>query len=425
MHIAILSSASPPLRHVSVKRAYNFAHYLPLLGHRTSLVSADYRFLREDYLESVDEIRISNFIRIDPNAWFSGFNNQCGVYPLEPHLKCHSLLKRVSTAQRMLSGWGPWPSWGKRALEELIKLHKKDPIDVVFAIFGNETTHEVAHQFKKLTRVRWIADFKEPWHHGVEGWARRVRNLQTRRRLKSCWFVTETCELQAEADQNEFGRPCHIIPSGFDDVKMDLANPIVSENRSPIEIYYFGSVGKTHSWQRLIELFKLIDSGPLKNRVSFHWFGTASEDFLESLSRAGVSSYFRFSQPVAQMEAFGRMKGSQLLFLMPAYNLGDEGGAIGVKELEYIAAGRPILCLGKMHEQTKKVVEPQLLHECNSAQSALEFLDRFSKESELFEPSSFLKSQVERPISRFSWAHLAEDLSQLIDKESKKLAISS
>lgn len=419
MHIAIICSSSPPLNHVSTRRAYFFAHHLALLGHRTTLVSADYRSLEERFTHQVDESKISHFIRIDVKEWFEEFGSEKYGCPLEKPKNYPVWLRKFFTLKQLLQGWGPWTHWGHRALASLIKLNDEDKIDIVWATFGDETTHEVAHQFSEKTGVPWVADFKDPWDLGVEGIAKKTRLVHTRRRLQNCLSITENCSLQATADEKTFGRSCYVIPHGFDEKAMDAAPSKKCDKSDRFELHYFGALGSRHNWPLLIELFKKIDSSPIKGKIVFHWFGFVASEIRHEIQKAGLDSYFIISDVLPQNEAFALMKGCPLLFLMPQHNKKGEGGAVGMKELEYIASANHIFCLGKMHQQTKQLIEPQLLHEFVDLDKAVEFLSQAYLQPKQLD-SIVNSSDLSRPIRNQSWGQMAEKLSRHFEEQLKK-----
>src|SRR5262249_55252418 len=151
--------------------------------------------------------------------------------------------RRLVTLKRTL-GFGPFESWGRAALRALLAHHARHRVDVMWAIHGDTTSHEIAHRFSRRTKVPWVADFKDPWDLFHQGPLRWVQWLATVRRLKSAAELTETCAAQGAADAARFGLPAHVLWSGYDAELMAKVEPERLSTR--FSLAYVGNLSAQH-----------------------------------------------------------------------------------------------------------------------------------------------------------------------------------
>jgi hypothetical protein len=198
------------------------ARELALLGHRVTVVTVDWSS-PDNPRASVGEHRV---LAVDPRPWYPAFDPAQRPLVSEAPMPGPALLRKLRTFRRTLR-WGPYERWAKAALRALQGLHEKDPLDVLWAIHGDDSAHEIAYRFSRSTSVPWVADFKDPWdlfHHRFPA-MRLLQEQLTRRRLRSAKALTETCKAQADTDAARFGLPAHVLWTGYDAAIMDKAPP--------------------------------------------------------------------------------------------------------------------------------------------------------------------------------------------------------
>lgn len=347
MHVGIITLGYPPLLHVSHKRPRYMGRDLARLGHEVSVVTVDWRSPDPVSIgtpvTAVRNARIEEgvrVIRIDPRSWYPGFCASSTWQSTEGSAPRLVLLRKIQTAFRAIV-WGPSPSWGRAALRALLDLHAASPIHVSWAIHGDATSHEVAHRLCAARGVPWVADFKDPWDGISSGLARGSRLLGTRRRLRSASAITETCEAQGRLDASRFGLPVATIYSGYDDALMASAAPVRSSD--DFTLCYLGHLSRQHHAEKIPALFSaLAEMDPGLARRARLYAYTSDEN--RALSNCGLGSQLAVHSLLDQEGAFSRMKGADVLLLLPS----PSPLHVGVKEIEYLASGSPVLVLGQM-----------------------------------------------------------------------------
>ena len=278
MHVAIISFGYPPIAHVSGTRPQNLARELARLGHAVTVVTVDWTSPGAGASPS-DGIHV---LGIDPRPWFPGFSPTTPPFTTERPFTGPSPLRRARTLQRTLR-WGPYASWARAGLRELLARHRATPVDVVWAIHGDDSAHEIAYRFSRETGVPWVADFKDPWdlfHKRVVVW---LQELVTRRRLRTASALTETCQAQGDSDSARFHLPAHVLWTGYEADVMERAVPERLSEKAFV-LAYVGNLATQHdvdavarmlaAWEAMpgrpapIELHAFCNNaGPLKSRL--------------------------------------------------------------------------------------------------------------------------------------------------------------
>jgi glycosyltransferase involved in cell wall biosynthesis len=219
-----------------------------------------------------------------------------------------------------------------------------------------------------------VADFKDPWdlfHPRFVVW---IQELATRRRLRTASALTETCKAQSDSDAARFHLPAHVLWTGYEAEVMERAVPQrISE--TAFVLAYVGNLGFQHDLDAVARLFVAWEALPDRPELELHVFCTNAaplKGFLEARGLLHVLHEHRF---VPREQAYGIMKGASALLLLPATFFVPSGGSIGVKELEYLASGAPVLSLGKLLPELEPVARgcPQLV-EAESTEGAVAWL---------------------------------------------------
>lgn len=407
MHVAIITFGYPPLKHVSGTRPSNMARELARLGHTVTVVTVDWSTRENPPLPASEGVRV---LAIDPRAWFPGFAPGTPPLTTEPSFAGPAFLRKARTLQRTVR-WGPYASWARAALPALVARHRSDPVDVVWAIHGDDSSHEIAYRFSRQTGVPWVADFKDPWdlfHKRAVIW---LQELVTRRRLRTASALTETCKAQSDADAARFHLPSHVLWTGYEAGVMARAEPERLSGEAFV-LAYLGNLAALHDIDAVARLFAAWEALPSRPvRVELHAFCNDARALKQSLKARGVLHVLHEHSFVPRERAYGIMKGADALLLLPATFSHPSGGSIGVKELEYLASGTPVLSLGKLLPELDPVARgcPQLV-EAASAEAAAAWIL-----AEAREPGRS-RAEVNRPsVAEHAWPAKGQALAAILE----------
>jgi glycosyltransferase involved in cell wall biosynthesis len=389
------------------------ARQLAQLGHCVTVVTVDWRQPGGSRLRQTAEHGV-NVVRIDPSEWYPTFNASAPPFITEPPA-LGPLRQRLKTLRGTL-GWGGHPRWARLALEALLAAHRTRHFDVVWAIHGDDSPHVVASRFHDRTGVPWVADFKDPWNVFHRRPLLPLQWMCTWRRLRTASFVTETCAAQANADQS-FRRPTHVIWSGYDPEAMQDAVPQRSSTR--FTLLHVGNVGTQHDSGLLSSSLGRWRSemGEAWHGLELHVFGHRSPPLEQALAAAGVSDLLHFHGFVPREEAFARMKGADALLLLPGTRHARSGVLLGVKELEYLASGTPVLSLGRLLPEVRAAFRnlPQLVS-AQGPEAAARFLVQEYESFSAHRPSARRGTVNAKAVAAYSWAVQAKRLAAVFEE---------
>jgi glycosyltransferase involved in cell wall biosynthesis len=217
-----------------------------------------------------------------------------------------------------------------------------------------------------------VADFKDPWDLFHKPAIRWLQELVTRRRLRTASALTESCKAQGDSDAARFGLPAHVLWTGYDADIMDRAQlERIAEGR--FVLAYLGNLAPQHDIDAVARLLAAWDKLPDRPaELELHAFCNDVRALRGRMEARGVIRYLHEHSFVPRERAYGLMKGADALLLLPATFLVPSGGSIGVKELEYLASGTPVLSIGELLPELGEVAAgcPQLAVVANAEAGA-------------------------------------------------------
>jgi len=403
LSIGIVSFGYPPIAHVSGTRAYYMAKELAARGHRVTVMTVDWRDPPGAEVTKEEGVVV---VRIDPRAWNREFTPNGPPFRVDRDI-AFTPLRRLRTLRRV-ARWGAHEPWARAAMTRMLARHAAAPLDVVWSIHGDDSAHEIAFRYHRATGVPWVADFKDAWHSFHR--YRLPQHLAVSRRLRTASALTETAEVQANEDREEFGKPTHVIWSGYDAALMADATP--SRSSPGFCLVQTGHLSPHHDIEALGRLLRRWRDREPARPIELHIYGHRSDLLFPVLERNGVTDLLQRHDFVPRRAAFGLMKGADVLLLLPSK---EYLPSVGVKELEYFASGTPVVCLGGLLPEMRRVADalPQaILAETEDA--AVDALrDEYVARREHGRPRRAGDVNA-APVARHAWRQKADDLAAVL-----------
>ena len=226
-------------------------------------------------------------------------------------------------------------------------------MDAIISTGPPHSMHLIAMKLKQALNLPWIADFRDPWteidyYHDLHltRWAdRKHHRLEHEVITKSDKVVTVAPD-GARRLENLGAKDVVTIYNGFD--RDDDAQLSVEASES-FTLTYLGVLSKVQSpenfWQAMGEL---VQADPaFRDSLRIKIIGQIDQSVAQSIKTHGLDENTVFSPyiPHDQVSAAHRSSTALLLFLMPDSEPRAKGLLTG-KLFEYMASGRPILCIG-------------------------------------------------------------------------------
>ena len=308
--------------------------------------------------------------------------------------------------------------WIKPSVKELQQWLNTNTVDAIASTGPPHTCHLIAMQLKDKTGLPWLADFRDPWTNidfykdlKLTRWADKKHHRLEKAVVTTADAVVTVGKTMQEEFATQFSRKIECITNGYDDD--DVVAAALSTDKQ-FSIAHVGTMVKTRNpeslWKALQQL--LIEEPSLKDHLQIKLVGKVDTLVNSAIENAGLLQFVYRIDYIPHDEVVRIQQQSQVLLLV-VNNTPNAKGVVTGKLFEYIAAKRPILCIGPTDgDAAKIIVETQSGHcaaydDVTSIKTILK--DYFNK---------FLKSELKsnaKNIEAYCRRNLTEKLSVVLN----------
>ncbi len=242
--------------------------------------------------------------------------------------------------------------WVKPSVRYLKSYLKEHPVDAIISTGPPHSMHLIAMKLKEELGIPWIADFRDPWTEidyyddlHLTRWADRKHHRLEREVLTKADKVV-TIGWECAKSLGRLGnRNVRVIPNGFDwDANVAPSeSPILSE----FTLAHVGIIGANRNehqfWAALCELKAAYPEFSKKLRIKL--IGQVDQSVLKSINENHLKENTELIPYVPHNQIQQVQASSQVLLLFINHTPNAKGILTG-KIFEYLASGRPILCIG-------------------------------------------------------------------------------
>ena len=340
--LLVLAYFFPPIGGAGVQRTLKFVEHLARLGWDATVVSTRSRVygvqdasLLDDVPPDTHVVRTAAF----PVARYVGI--------LLHHLRL-----------RRLRAWVIWPDggigWAPFAFVAALRSARRERPDVLFSTSAPYGAHLVALLVARLTRTPWVADFRDEWsaNPGLQGQPRALNALARRAEraiaARAATVVVAADYFEIDGLPAEDPRRVEIV-NGADEADLAAA----AGSSPPADRFVLAHVGTIYGEQDptpvLEALAELVTRGEIDGgRVEVRLVGAIWDERFEPPSGIHVESvgYVEHREAVAEMA-----RATALLLYVSSSSLAPSG-----KLFEYLASGRPVLCVTRPDNLASRLV---------------------------------------------------------------------
>jgi glycosyltransferase involved in cell wall biosynthesis len=332
--VLVLAYFFPPLGGGGVQRTLKFVKYLPEHGFAPVVLTTGFGWspIRDPTLGS--EIPAGTTIIRAPEV------------PLQViKWGLQRMLRRARLSMSPASYLG-WPDeaagWVPGATWHALRAVRRHRPHVLYSTSSPVSAHLVALIVSRITGVPWVADFRDAWTRNPQGeqlhgpFARLSAALEEKvvNRANYVVVVDDSVELLGIEDGD---RRRVVIPNGVDPEDVQVVVPQARGRR--FRLSYVGALyGERNAAPVFAALRSLIGRGAIDpDELDVRLVGHQALDGKVDVGTTTVTpvGYVDHAAAVAEMTS-----ADVLLFYAPASNRGSSG-----KIYEYLASGRPILCV--------------------------------------------------------------------------------
>jgi glycosyltransferase involved in cell wall biosynthesis len=251
--------------------------------------------------------------------------------------------------------------WIKPSIKFLVKYLKQHPVDAIVSTGPPHSMHMIAHGVKERTGLPWLADFRDPWtnidfYHELmlSSWADRKHHKQEMSVLKKADEVVVISNSMKTDFLKLLKRDYSVITNGYDQDDIAGVDVKIDERFS---VAHIGTMVKTRNplllWEVLSE--EVLKDTDFANELEIKLVGSVDYSVTESIEAAGLGNYVNKISYVPHNEVVKIQQQSQVLLLL----INDTPNAKVIlpgKFFEYMAARRPILCIGPRDGDAAEVI---------------------------------------------------------------------
>jgi len=271
----------------------------------------------------------------------------------------------------------PRRGWNRHAIAAVEKLLAAgEQFDAVLTSSPPHSTQLIGLTLQRRHGLRWLADLRDPWtdiyyykdlhHTPVAAWldARYERRVLTK---ADAVLVTspETKRLFLAKLPELPSAKFHVLPNGYDESDFRLPS------QPPTDCLRITHTGTITELYRIEQLLKAVATCAACNAdvpLQLRFVGQVSKQLREQIAQTGLEGITEFVPFVPHEESVQQlMSASALLMAIP--DVPRNFGILPGKVFEYLAANKPILCIGPAGSDADN-----LLQEC-AAGHALPYQD--------------------------------------------------
>ena len=349
LKIVIISYSWPPRNAISVHRPYSWARYWSEQGNDVTVLTAKKQIfdspldLDLPHLKNVNVIELPYYLFWSPLLKFP-FIEKIGKW----------FKKKFSNY--LEPSYDPRNYWYYSTSPIFSKIARN--VDVVISTYGPEVSHSIGCKMKILNpSIYWIADYRDLWSEnpGLDDAPKKLKNKIKMKEKETVGryadLITAVSDDHCERLSKLLKKPTLKITNGFDIDEHTVKNNISKKNlklNKKLKIVFTGNIySKEFSPVILLNsIVNLINKKKIpKNSIVLEFYG-ARHDHIKNLSlKPKYQNLIQLKGHINRSKILEKQKKADILVLYLSSKDISRGVVTG-KFYEYMAAARPILCIG-------------------------------------------------------------------------------
>jgi glycosyltransferase involved in cell wall biosynthesis len=366
--VLIITYYWPPSGGAGVQRWLKFSKYLPEFGWEPVILTVDPDYaaypvtddsLKEDMLSSL------KVYTTPATDYFSVYKKDKSRIPAAGFANSEDLSFK-SRLLRFIRGNffipDPRRGWNKHAYKKACDLIENGEIKHVITTSPPHSTQLIGLKLKKkYPEIKWIADLRDPWTDIyyykqfyptiISKWIDSGYEKSVLKNADRIITVGESLKKTFSLKTEGVGLKTEVITNGYDD---DDFKGIVAGDPPLFTITYVGTLSDIYPVEGLINALKNIKSE--KKDLILRFVGSVSVKARKLILSAIPDVTVEFLPYVIHSEAIKYMMESTVLLLIIPFHQSNKGIITG-KIFEYIATGKPVLCLGPVDGDAAGIIK--------------------------------------------------------------------
>jgi len=256
----------------------------------------------------------------------------------------------------------PRKGWNKYAIRKASDIIEKTGIKHIITTSPPHSTQLIGLKIKKkYPEIKWIADLRDPWtdiyyykQFYPTFFSKRIDSNYEKKVLKnSDKIITVGTSLKNifSSKQKGIESKIEVITNGYDDKDFKGVEPT---NPAKLTITYVGTLSDIYPVEGLVAALKRMKQEGIDFALRF--VGSASEKTRQLILANIPDTSVEFLPYVIHSEAVKYMLSSTILLLIIPSHQSNKSILTG-KLFEYLATGKPILCLGPTDGDAAEIIK--------------------------------------------------------------------
>jgi len=246
--------------------------------------------------------------------------------------------------------------WNKYVLQAAFEEMRKSKYDAILTSGPPHSTHLVGLKLKKIFKVKWLVDFRDPWTK--IDYLEKVNRFALTKKIdeKLEWkIVNQSDRIIGISETILKGLKAInkgiIIPNGFDPT--DFTN-VEKKKTNKFQINYFGNITAERDPSIVLKVINQIYYQCPE--IQFNLWGNVSDKMKTNLSSLDENEFIKFHNYIPHDEMMQKMVNSSLLILL-INNVPNNQGILTGKIYEYLGAKVPVLGIGPIEGEAAKILQ--------------------------------------------------------------------
>ncbi|MCK9204127.1 MAG: glycosyltransferase family 4 protein [Bacteroidales bacterium] len=253
--------------------------------------------------------------------------------------------------------------WIKPSIRFLKKQLQDHPVRVIISTGPPHSTHLIAMSLASELHIPWLADFRDPWTNidfykdlKLTRWADKKHHTLEKSVLEKANAITVISNTMAMDFRQIYPRDYEVITNGYDDADIDRGGPVQLDKK--FSIAHIGTLVSARNPVTLWEALKQIlqEDERFKNDLEIKLIGKVDYTVSDSLHKYGLGPFVSRTDYMPHSEVIKCQQESRILLLI-INNTPNSKMILTGKFFEYLAASRPILCLGPETGDAAQILE--------------------------------------------------------------------
>lgn len=258
--------------------------------------------------------------------------------------------------------------WIKPSVKYLTNYLKEHPVDAIVSTGPPHSMHLIARALHRKFNIPWVADFRDPWTDidfykdlKLTPWADRKHHRLERQVLTEATKVVTIGWDCAKGLEQLGAKDVAVITNGYDFdqpiVEVHHDTSMLDQGTLPFTMSHIGIIGANRNpetfWQAFADIVETFPetSQPIRIRL----IGQVDNSVLESIKRHNIEKYVEITPYIPHNQVLEEQQKSAVLLLF-INNSPNAKGVLTGKLFEYLASGRPILCIGPEDGDSARVL---------------------------------------------------------------------